>query len=220
MAIWSDELRKRLSDLKLDPAREAEIIAELEQHLEDRYAELLASGQTEQAARDAALREIENTGVLRSELRELNAPYAPPPVFGANGGIMLSDLIQDARYAVRLMIKRPWFSLTIVLTLGVCIGTVGTAFSVIDAALFRALPYPQPGRLAQVVIKMSGHGVFDAETGQDGYGWDAIKNVKSLDVAVYSGGVGGVNFNSGDVVAYLRQQRVSAGYFRVMGVAP
>ena len=44
MPEWNEEIRKRLASLKLAPVREAEIIEELAQHLEDRYQELLAGG--------------------------------------------------------------------------------------------------------------------------------------------------------------------------------
>ena len=46
MPEWKEEIRRRLADSKLEPAREAEIIEELSQHLEDRYAESLAGGAT------------------------------------------------------------------------------------------------------------------------------------------------------------------------------
>ncbi len=39
---WKQEIRKRIAGLKLEPTREAEIVEELAQHLEDRYAELLS----------------------------------------------------------------------------------------------------------------------------------------------------------------------------------
>ena len=40
MPDWSHDLRRRLSELRLSPAREAEIVEELSQHLDDRYEEL------------------------------------------------------------------------------------------------------------------------------------------------------------------------------------
>lgn len=50
MPEWKPELLRRLARLGLAPAREAEIADELSQHLEDCYQELLASGQSEDAA--------------------------------------------------------------------------------------------------------------------------------------------------------------------------
>ena len=68
MSRWRDEIRRRLADAKLDPTREAAIAQELEQHLEDRYAELRAEGATSEAARQAALAELADDDRMRQEL--------------------------------------------------------------------------------------------------------------------------------------------------------
>ncbi len=133
---------------------------------------------------------------------------------------MLAEWTKDCRYAWRMMIKRPWFSAAIVITLGICIGAVGTVFSVVDAAMLRALPFPEPQRLVQIVTSYGGRGESNVSVSQDGAAWQAIRNAKTVDLAVYAGSIGGMNFSADDVVAYLRYQRVSAGYFRVMGIAP
>ena len=44
MPEWGPEIRARLSTVRLSPAREAEIVEELSQHLEDRWRELIAAG--------------------------------------------------------------------------------------------------------------------------------------------------------------------------------
>jgi hypothetical protein len=44
MRDWSREVLRRLASLNLPPAREAEIVEEVAQHLEDRYQELVAGG--------------------------------------------------------------------------------------------------------------------------------------------------------------------------------
>ena len=41
---WAAEVRARLSDLRLSPAREAEIVDELSHHLDERYRELISGG--------------------------------------------------------------------------------------------------------------------------------------------------------------------------------
>ena len=43
---WREEIGKRLNELKLDPAREAEVVEELAQHLEDLYHKAVAGGAT------------------------------------------------------------------------------------------------------------------------------------------------------------------------------
>ncbi|HET9373299.1 MAG TPA: ADOP family duplicated permease, partial [Vicinamibacterales bacterium] len=55
----------------------------------------------------------------------------------------------------------------------------------------------------------------------DGAMWEAVRDlVPSLDAAVIGAGGGGANLVIGDAAAYIRQQRVSEGYFRVLGVSP
>jgi hypothetical protein len=54
MPDWKPEIRRRLANLKLEPTREAAIVEELAQYLEDFYAELLASGRAGSFARGAS----------------------------------------------------------------------------------------------------------------------------------------------------------------------
>lgn len=56
---WSPDIRARLAALSIAPSREAEIVEELAQHLDDRWHELIASGKTpDEAARDVGARAI------------------------------------------------------------------------------------------------------------------------------------------------------------------
>ena len=61
MPEWKQEIRTRLASLKLEPTREAEIVGELAQHLDDRYTELLAGGATRGDAARAALAELSDS---------------------------------------------------------------------------------------------------------------------------------------------------------------
>ena len=66
MPDWEAKIRERLAPLRLDASREAEIVEELAQHLDDTYERLLTEGATPPQASDAALMELD-----RGDLEEL-----------------------------------------------------------------------------------------------------------------------------------------------------
>jgi len=64
----------------------------------------------------------------------------------------MGALLQDARYALRWLLRNPGFAAVAILTLGLGIGTVTTIFSILDAAVLRPLPYREPDALMTVSI--------------------------------------------------------------------
>jgi putative ABC transport system permease protein len=133
---------------------------------------------------------------------------------------MLNHITQDLHYSFRMMMKKPLFTIAIVLTLGTCIGAVTAVFSAVDAAIVKALPYPEPDRLAQLVRYTEYQGQTGLQQNQDGKTWEAFKaSATTFDIAAYSGS-SGVNFSSGNQIRYLHQQRVSAGFFKVLRIQP
>src|SRR6476659_7006453 len=59
-------------------------------------------------------------------------------------------LIQDLRYAARLLIRDPWFTLVAAIALGLGIGLNTTVFTFVNAVLIRGLPFDRPGELLYV----------------------------------------------------------------------
>src|SRR5688572_16804248 len=103
MPEWKQEIRRQLANLQLSPVREAVIVEELSQHLDDRYIELLANGATPAQAHRAALAELSDSEMLRRELRRVERPIKQEPViFGTDRRTnMIADFGQDLRYGAR-----------------------------------------------------------------------------------------------------------------------
>src|SRR4030095_14203885 len=128
--------------------------------------------------------------------------------------------MRDLRYALRVLLKAPAFTITATLTLALCIGANTAIYTIVDRVLLRPPPSPQHERLAEVVTRFSRG---DIGYGQSGGTWEALqRGVTSVELATTAGGFGstGVNMVVGTHAEYVKQQRVSAAFFRVLGVPP
>jgi putative ABC transport system permease protein len=146
---WRAYLRGQLPQITGDSARDLDIVEELAQHLDQLFTEKRAAGASADEAFVEATRELRDHQLVR-DIRRASAPNAaptPPPMGGSH---IVRDFLQDARYAVRLLIRNPGFTAAAILTLTLGIGMTAAIFTVIDGVLLRPMPYPEPSRLVMV----------------------------------------------------------------------
>jgi macrolide transport system ATP-binding/permease protein len=158
MPDWKPEIRRRLAGSKLEPTREAAIVEELSQCLDDCYDELLASGATEAEAYQRTLAELSGSELLADELRRVERPAPQEPiVFGTNRRTnMIADLWQDLRYGARMLLRNPIFTGVATLTLALGIGVNATIFTLFYSVALRPLPVKDPASVVNVYQTFSG----------------------------------------------------------------
>jgi putative ABC transport system permease protein len=132
---WLRIVLSRLRGMFRNSDSDLQLQSEVENHIDLLTQQFIRSGLPPAEARQAAHREFGGMEQVKQMYRELRGLPA------------LDVLLQDLRFTWRSLVKRPVFTLTILLTLAVSIGAAAAVFSAVDRILFRSLPYPEADRL-------------------------------------------------------------------------
>jgi putative ABC transport system permease protein len=130
----------------------------------------------------------------------------------------MDTLLQDIRYAFRMMAKNPVFTAVAVLTLAIGIGVNTAMFSVVDAVLLRPLPFPDSSRLVKIMFDKPGVGLHDVRFSYNEF--DDLKTRAGVfdEVSVVWPSSG--NLTGTKVPARLELLAVSPNYFSMLGAVP
>ncbi|HEV2666169.1 MAG TPA: ABC transporter permease, partial [Blastocatellia bacterium] len=205
---------------QLAPTREAAIVEELAQYLEDYYAELLAGGATEAEAYEQALAELSGSELLTRELRRMERQITQEPILlGTNRRKnMRADLWQDLRYGARMLLKNPGFTLIAVATLSLGIGANTAIFSVLHGVLFKSLPYSDQDQIVRVWQAVPTSGFY-----QLGFSEAQLARLRAGNQSFQQ--FGGYRFSSGNLTEQNETQRIAVTYvtegvFESLGFKP
>jgi predicted permease len=194
-ALWDSEAVHR------------EIREECQFHIDMRTEENIRRGMTPEEAR----REAESRFGPQLRIREMG--------YEVRGGGWLESVWQDLRYGLRMLRKKPGFTLTAVLTLALGIGANTAIFSIVDAVLLRPLPYTDAARIVELKeVSAKGARMPFADPNIA----DVRARNHSLEaIAEYSGGTPSTMMTTiigGSEPVRAPVYAVSGEFFRVLGV--
>jgi predicted permease len=148
---WFYKVPLRVISLFRKRRVEQELSDELRFHLEKQIEEYLAQGMSCEEAVYAGLRTIGGLEQIKEECRDMRRVN------------FIENLVQDLRYGVRILVKNPGLTATVVLSLALGIGANTAIFSLINAVLLKTLPVQKPQELA--LLQWSSHGWPDGVIG-------------------------------------------------------
>jgi len=134
----------------------------------------------------------------------------------------MRTFLSDIRYAIRMWSRSPGFVAIAVSTLALGIGANTTMFSIVNATLLRPLAYPDPDRL---VVLWEGRA---SDPDRNTYNIFSLPDYRDLkarsrtlsEVAIFDSGGSGYNLTSSGEPEQVSGVRVTASFFKVLGVSP
>ncbi|MFN2567457.1 MAG: ADOP family duplicated permease [Gemmatimonadaceae bacterium] len=177
---------------------------EIQFHVDMQTEKNLRLGMSPADARAAALRSFGGRDRWTEEARD---EYRSRP---------LEDFGKDVRYAARSLRRYPLFASVVVLTLAVGIGSTSTIFSVVDAYLFRPLPFRDGERLVVLFDTQA----FDERTSVSLVEFDDWRRSTRAVAQLAASFHRGMNYRGAEGAERVRVGQVTAEYFNLLGVKP
>ena len=195
----------RLTTLLTGNARERDFDNELKFHLETEAAERIASGLPEADAERAARRSLGNLALVREDAR---AEWTWGPA---------ERLVQDTRYAVRVLMRDRSFTATALLTIVLLVGGTTTVFTLVNSVLLRPLPYPESGRIALIQTVNNPRSLVNTLT------YDDVRRLRSATTSfdrwgIYRPGYSALFGRASDDPLYVQDLRITPELFPLLGI--
>ncbi len=202
LRAWALRLRALFARDRQEQELRDEIDSHLHMHIEDNVRAGLSPGE----ARRQALLRLGGVETLKEEYRDRRS--LP----------LLEHLVQDIRFAARVLWRTPAFTAVAVLTLGLGIGANTAVFSVVNAVLLRPLPFPHSDRLVLVWATNTKNGdQRDVASYPDFEEWKGSGSSFSGMAALTSRSV---TLAGPDQAVLAPALQTTPGFFEMLGVLP
>lgn len=201
MKFWN-KLRALFARRRL----EREMTEEMEAHIDGLTERNMAKGMSTEEARYAALREFGGVEQIKERARD------------ERGAQWVLGIGRDLRFSLRSLRRSPAFSVTVAVTLALCMGANATIFTVWYGLVLRRLPFHDPGQLVQIYNMRPKAGEMHQNVGIGQYlDYQAHADLFSGFALIH-----GWMFNIGEEGDTTRYDgmRVTPGFFSMLGIQP
>lgn len=206
MLAWLRAFASRLQGSIHRPKADGDLREELQLHAEMLVEENIRRGMPPEEARRRAALTLGNRSRIREDYRDqASLPF-------------VEVLVQDLRYAARMLRKSPGFAAVAIITLALGIGANTAIFSVVNGVLLRPLPYGDPGRLVYVFNSAPSRGLPQMPASPPDFRTLRERNRTFANLsALYSASF---NLAGAQQPERLAGDVVSSEYFTTLGVKP
>ena len=201
---WSYKLPLRLRSLFCKNEAELDLSEELQFHLQNQTDEYVAKGMDPEEARHAAFRSLGGVEQVKEECRE------------ARKMNLVENFARDLRLGLRMLRRKPGFTVLAILCLTLAIGANAAVFSWVEGILLR--PYPLVSNQERLVALA---GTVRGE--RDQTSWPDLMDVQrncTLCETLFVSNITGATVSIGERAQVITGSIVSANYFDAIGVHP
>src|SRR5277367_5618383 len=197
----------RLANLATRRSQDERLREEIDEHIALQTAENLRAGLSPVEARRRAMVKFGGVEAMKQEYRAVR------------GLLLIENLLQDVRYAIRSLRRTPGLTAFVVITLALGIGMTAGTFSMVDGLIFRPYPVPHPSGVV-TLVSTTHDSNFDDFSYREYL--DIREKTKSYDGVIANAGMQAVGFSAepGATPRIKGGMMVSGNFFHVLGVEP
>src|SRR5690348_14501378 len=185
---------------------DSQLDSELRFHVEQQTAENIAGGMNPAEARRRALAEFGGLESRKEEARD------------ARGTHFVETLLQDIRFAFRILRKTPLITGIAILSLALGIGANTAIFGLIDAVMLRMLPVQNPEQLAQILFRSPTTSRLRPNVTNPI--WEQVRDHQDAFASVLAWGATDFDLADGGQENTVSGIYASGSYFKALGVRP